>query len=209
MQSVNRSNEEPRIGQMDDSDVWRVKDIDSKRCVGRGIIIYWITYFVRQVSLYDKDASGDDEQYKARLVTCRNEQIFGVDFTLTFAAVMHKVILLCHDDGICRLVKYIRQGRQWIAFKVYMKAPFMLSWDFKCDSDDDTDLLRHGVKDSRLSLKKSQRQFPVERPSYAIVALDELPTLTADKFNRERSAPNLVWLDMHPCDGLGERGRIP
>ena len=34
------------------------------------------------------DANGDIERYKARLVVCRNGQVFGVDYTLTFAAVM-------------------------------------------------------------------------------------------------------------------------
>ena len=44
------------------------------------------------------DANGDIERYKARLVVCGNEQVFGVDFNLTFAAVMDlstvKMILL-------------------------------------------------------------------------------------------------------------------
>uniref|UniRef100_A0AAV1U887 Integrase catalytic domain-containing protein n=1 Tax=Peronospora matthiolae TaxID=2874970 RepID=A0AAV1U887_9STRA len=43
------------------------------------------------------DAQGDLEQLKARLVACGNEQVLGVDYTLTFAAVMDlstvKVIL--------------------------------------------------------------------------------------------------------------------
>uniref|UniRef100_A0AAV1VF53 Reverse transcriptase Ty1/copia-type domain-containing protein n=1 Tax=Peronospora matthiolae TaxID=2874970 RepID=A0AAV1VF53_9STRA len=34
------------------------------------------------------DAKGDIERYKARLVVCRNEQVFRIDYTLTFAAVM-------------------------------------------------------------------------------------------------------------------------
>uniref|UniRef100_A0AAV1UKL9 Reverse transcriptase Ty1/copia-type domain-containing protein n=1 Tax=Peronospora matthiolae TaxID=2874970 RepID=A0AAV1UKL9_9STRA len=43
------------------------------------------------------DAQGDHERLKARLVACGNEQVLGVDYTLTFAAVMDlstvKVIL--------------------------------------------------------------------------------------------------------------------
>nr|CCA20623.1 hypothetical protein PITG_05283 [Albugo laibachii Nc14] len=46
----------------------------------------------------ETDANGDIERYKARLVACVNEQLFGVDYTLTFAAVMDlskvKVILV-------------------------------------------------------------------------------------------------------------------
>lgn len=42
-------------------------------------------------------AQGDLERLKARLVACGNEQMLGVDYTLTFAAVMYlstvKVIL--------------------------------------------------------------------------------------------------------------------
>uniref|UniRef100_A0AAV1TQS0 Integrase catalytic domain-containing protein n=1 Tax=Peronospora matthiolae TaxID=2874970 RepID=A0AAV1TQS0_9STRA len=34
------------------------------------------------------DANGDIERYKARLVVCGNEQVFGIDYNLTFAAVM-------------------------------------------------------------------------------------------------------------------------
>ena len=44
------------------------------------------------------DANGDIERYKDRLVARGNEQLFGVDYTLTFAAVMElstvKVILV-------------------------------------------------------------------------------------------------------------------
>ena len=35
------------------------------------------------------DANGDIERYKARLAVCGNEQVFGVDYTLTFAAFMY------------------------------------------------------------------------------------------------------------------------
>ena len=34
------------------------------------------------------DADGNVERYKARRVACGNKQLFGFDFTLTFAAVM-------------------------------------------------------------------------------------------------------------------------
>ena len=34
------------------------------------------------------EADGNVEVYKTRLVACGNEQLFGIDYTLTFAAVM-------------------------------------------------------------------------------------------------------------------------
>ena len=34
------------------------------------------------------DAHGDLESYKARLVACGNQHVFGIDYQLTFAAVM-------------------------------------------------------------------------------------------------------------------------
>uniref|UniRef100_A0AAV1U6N4 Integrase catalytic domain-containing protein n=1 Tax=Peronospora matthiolae TaxID=2874970 RepID=A0AAV1U6N4_9STRA len=49
------------------------------------------------------DAQGDLERLKARLVACGNEQVLGVDYTLTFAAVMNlstlKVILTLAATG--------------------------------------------------------------------------------------------------------------
>ena len=57
-----------------------------------------ITRFSLQVGLYDRDGShGELELYKARLVACGNEQVLGVDYNLTFVAVMNistaKVVL--------------------------------------------------------------------------------------------------------------------
>uniref|UniRef100_A0AAV1SYC6 Reverse transcriptase Ty1/copia-type domain-containing protein n=1 Tax=Peronospora matthiolae TaxID=2874970 RepID=A0AAV1SYC6_9STRA len=35
------------------------------------------------------DANGGIERYKARLIVCGNEQVFGIDYNFTFAAVMN------------------------------------------------------------------------------------------------------------------------
>ena len=64
------------------------------------------------------DADGNVERYKASLVVCGNEQLFGIDYTLTFAAVIElgtvKVILVLsrrwnvparHDDVTNAYVK--------------------------------------------------------------------------------------------------------
>ena len=52
------------------------------------------------------DAHGELERLKARLVTCGNEQVFGVDYQLTFATVMDmstmKVILRLLRQGVSR-----------------------------------------------------------------------------------------------------------
>ena len=53
------------------------------------------------------------------------------------------------------------------------------------------------------------RRFPVEYPSYFIVALSELPPLRVNRTVRDRSAPNPTRPDRHPCDGLCERGLMP
>ena len=34
------------------------------------------------------DANGEIERYKARFIVCGNEQVFGANYTLTFAVVM-------------------------------------------------------------------------------------------------------------------------
>ena len=39
------------------------------------------------------NANGDIERYKVRLLVCGNEQVFGVDYNLTFAAGMNLEIL--------------------------------------------------------------------------------------------------------------------
>ena len=49
------------------------------------------------------DANGDIDLYEARLVVCGNEQVFGVDYTLTFAAVM--------DLGTVKLILVL--SRRW------------------------------------------------------------------------------------------------
>ena len=49
------------------------------------------------------DANGDIERYEASLVVCGNEQVFGVDYTLTFAAVM--------DLGTVKLILVL--SRRW------------------------------------------------------------------------------------------------
>nr|CCA24647.1 hypothetical protein PITG_05283 [Albugo laibachii Nc14] len=78
------------------------------------------------------DANGDVERYKARLVACGNEQLFGVDYTLKFAAVMElskvKVILVIsrrwnvparHGDVPNAYVKTEKEPH----LDVYMKVP--------------------------------------------------------------------------------------
>ena len=55
------------------------------------------TLHTKRVYKTKTTADGDVERLKARLVACGNEQVFGVDYVLTFAAVMDistvKVIL--------------------------------------------------------------------------------------------------------------------
>ncbi|KAE8877447.1 hypothetical protein PF005_g6499 [Phytophthora fragariae] len=65
-----------------------------------------------------RDSNGSVQRYKARLVACGNEQILGVNYTLTFAAVLEmtsgKVIfVLAHIWGVrapWRRPKRIREG---------------------------------------------------------------------------------------------------
>ncbi|POM64757.1 LOW QUALITY PROTEIN: Hypothetical protein PHPALM_19668 [Phytophthora palmivora] len=53
-----------------------------------------------------KDADGDIERWKARLVTCGNEQEFGVGYNITFTAVID----MCSLKVILSLAKKRRQG---------------------------------------------------------------------------------------------------
>ena len=72
---------------LEDNGVWRI----SKRPKGRN------TLHTKWVYRTKTNVDGHLECLKARLVTCGNEQVFGVDYQLTFAAVMDmstvKVIL--------------------------------------------------------------------------------------------------------------------
>nr|CCA26030.1 PREDICTED: hypothetical protein [Albugo laibachii Nc14] len=105
-------------------------------------------------------ANGDVERYKARLVACENEQLFGVDYTVTFAAVMElstvKVILVLsrrwnvlarHGDVPNAYVKAEKEPH----LDVYMKVS-------KRMKTDEMDLKRYGLNDSsklELLLNKS------------------------------------------------------
>ena len=108
----------------------------------------------------ETDADGNVEQYKARLVVCGNEQLFGIDYTLTFAAVMElgteKVISVLshrwsvparHGDVPSAYVKAEKEKD----LDIYMKVPsgMQVSQDI---------LDEHGVKHPKhlgLLLKKS------------------------------------------------------
>ena len=78
-------------------------------------------------------------------------------------------------------------------------------WDDKKDDliPDELALRELGVC-LRVSIDK--RGFSIENPSNSIVALSELPTLRVNRIDRDRSAPNPAWPDVHPCDGLCEMG---
>uniref|UniRef100_A0AAV1VBX8 Integrase catalytic domain-containing protein n=1 Tax=Peronospora matthiolae TaxID=2874970 RepID=A0AAV1VBX8_9STRA len=66
------------IAALEANDVWRV----IKRPAGSNALHSKWVYKTKT------DAHGDLERYKARLVACGNEQVFGIDYQLTFAAVM-------------------------------------------------------------------------------------------------------------------------
>ena len=73
------------------------------------------------------DANGDIEQYKARLAFCGNEQVFGVDYTLTFAAVM--------DLGTVKLILVLSRrwnvpARHGDVTNAYVKAKRRSTWTF-------------------------------------------------------------------------------
>ncbi|KAG2849647.1 hypothetical protein PC118_g9195 [Phytophthora cactorum] len=78
------------------------------------------------------DADGAIERFMARLVACGNEQVFGIDFNLTFAAVMElstvKVILVFarlwgmparHGDITNA---YVKAGKEQ-HFEIYLEIP--------------------------------------------------------------------------------------
>ncbi|CAI5734969.1 unnamed protein product [Hyaloperonospora brassicae] len=66
------------IAALEANDVWRV----IKRPAGSNALHSKWVYKTKT------DAHGDLERYKARLVACGNEQVFGIDYQLAFAAVM-------------------------------------------------------------------------------------------------------------------------
>ena len=121
----------------------RIKDTGNKRCAegrcadgkrARTAYFPW-------VSTEYTDADGKVEQYKARLFTCSNEQLFGFYYTLTFAAVMElgtvKIIFSSLAQIKCasttqRCGKCIRKGRS-------RKEPRHLHedtmWDASCSRD--------------------------------------------------------------------------
>uniref|UniRef100_A0AAV1T842 Polyprotein n=1 Tax=Peronospora matthiolae TaxID=2874970 RepID=A0AAV1T842_9STRA len=66
------------IAALEANDVWRV----IKRPAGSNALHSKWVYKTKT------DAHGDLERYKARLVACGNEQVFGIYYQLTFAAVM-------------------------------------------------------------------------------------------------------------------------
>ena len=106
------------------------------------------------------DANGDIERYKARLVVCGNEQVFGVDYTLTFAAFMDlgtvKLILMLsrlwnvparHGDVPNAYVKAEKEEH----LDIYMKVPKGMTLDEK----DIKSLDAKSSNDLALLLKKS------------------------------------------------------
>lgn len=86
------------------------------------------------------DADGAIERFKARLVVCGNEQMFGIDFSLTFAAVIElstvKVILVFalrwgiparHGDIPNA---YVRAGKE-LHLEIYLEMPQGMKIDEK------------------------------------------------------------------------------
>ena len=69
---------EEEVAALQDNDVWRIK----RRASGMNALHTKMVYKAKT------DAQGNLERHKARLVACGNEQVFGVDYRLTFAAVM-------------------------------------------------------------------------------------------------------------------------
>uniref|UniRef100_A0AAV1UT48 Reverse transcriptase Ty1/copia-type domain-containing protein n=1 Tax=Peronospora matthiolae TaxID=2874970 RepID=A0AAV1UT48_9STRA len=66
------------IATLEANDVWTI----TRRTAGQHAL------HTKWVYKTKTDAQGDLERLKARLVACGNEQVLGVDYTLTFAAVM-------------------------------------------------------------------------------------------------------------------------
>ncbi|CAI5706593.1 unnamed protein product [Peronospora effusa] len=106
------------------------------------------------------DANADIERYKARLVVCGKEQVFGVDYNLTFAAVMDfstvKMILMLsrrwkvparHGDVPNAYVKAEKEEH----LDIYMKVPKGMT----LDGEELKGLESRSTNDSALLLKKS------------------------------------------------------
>lgn len=68
--------------------------------------IYSHVLHTKWVLKKNTDADGMIERYKARLVACGNEKLFGVDHGLTFTAVMEisnvKWYWFLQGNGVCR-----------------------------------------------------------------------------------------------------------
>nr|CCA18211.1 hypothetical protein ALNC14_043540 [Albugo laibachii Nc14] len=128
-----------------------------------------------------KNANGDVERYKARLVACGNEQLFGVDCTLTFAAVIEIT------------------AEKEPHLDVYMKVPEGMKID-------EMDLKRYGVNDSS-NLATLEQAIALEindKDELTIVGVyvDDLLLTGAswdavDKFFKELSALGLkdLWVE--------------
>ncbi|CAI5723653.1 unnamed protein product [Peronospora farinosa] len=106
------------------------------------------------------DANGDIERYKARLVVCGNEQVFEVDYNLTFAAVMDlrtvkRILMLSrrwkvparHGDVPNAYVKAEKEEH----LDIYMKVPKGMT----LDGEEIKGLESRSTNDLALLLKKS------------------------------------------------------